>query len=168
MIARFVRRLHDLRSCERGASLVELAIVLPFLALLVVGLIETGRYMAFAIRLSNAAHAGAAYGVLNPTLADDPTDIENAACSDSTFSCTTSTPKPGTTAAPDTMFVSTSLGCTYSSGPPDPNCASPAPGVQRNMFVTVSTSATFRPLLKYPYLPYSVPMSATAVMQAGE
>jgi Flp pilus assembly protein TadG len=45
---------------ERGASLVELAIVLPFLAVLVFGVIDLGRAWQLQNRLANASREGAA------------------------------------------------------------------------------------------------------------
>jgi Flp pilus assembly protein TadG len=157
----------QLRRSDEGASFVELAVVLPVLALLVIGLIETGRWMAFGIRLGNAAHAGAAYGAQSQGVVTDSAGIASAACNDSAFSCTTSTPKPGQTASPDTMFVTSSVTCAYSDGTSDNACPLKT-GVTRNMFVHVSTSGTFKPLLKYPYMSNSIPMSATAVLQVTQ
>ena len=168
MIERFARRLFEIRCSDGGVSLVEFAIVLPMMALLLIGLIETGRWLAFGIRLGNAAHAGASWGAQNPSLITDNAHIASAACNDSGFSCTTSTPQPGHTASPDTMFITSSYSCTYSNGTANANCPLPGAGVTRNMFVNVSTSASFKPLLNYPYFPNPVAMSATASMQVSQ
>lgn len=162
-----LRNLRALRRSEGGVALVELAVVLPFLAFLLIGVIETGRYMAFGIQLGNAAHAGAQYAAENETTAYQASDIASSACGDSGFSCTTTTPKPGHTAGPDTMFIDSSVSCSYSDGTSDSNCPKKS-GVQRNMFVQVSTSGRFETLLHFPYLPASVPMAATATMQVGK
>lgn len=167
MIARCVRRLRELHRSDDGTSLVEFAIVVPMIALLLVGLIETGRFLSYGIRLGNAAHAGAQYGSAGEQQTFDPPGIAAAACGDATFTCTTATPKPGKTAAPDTMLVTSSVSCTYSDGSSDSACPIKS-GVTRNMFVQVSTSGTFRPLLKYPIFPNSVPMSASATIQSGQ
>lgn len=159
-----IARIH--RS-EEGAGLIELAVVLPLLALLVVGIVETGRYLAFSVRLSNAAHAGAQFGSQNQAAAHATSDIASAACSDSQFTCTTATPAPGATTSPDTMLVSSSVWCTYSDGSTNANCPD-AGTLQRNMFVQVSTSGTFKPLLHLPLMPNAVPMSAVAIVQVGE
>lgn len=161
--------LSKIRRSEDGSSFVELAIVLPLLAILVVGIIETGRWLAFGIQLSNAAHAGAQFGAQNEANAYQTVDIANAACNDSQFSCTTSTPAPGHTASPDTMFISSSVSCTYSNGTTSTSCPTPsASTVQRNMYVQVSTSGTFKPLMNLPLMPNSVPMSANAIIQVGQ
>jgi Flp pilus assembly protein TadG len=46
----------------KGQALVEIAFVLPILLLLVIGVIEVGRYAYISILVGNAARAGAAYG----------------------------------------------------------------------------------------------------------
>jgi Flp pilus assembly protein TadG len=49
---------------ERGAALVEFALILPLLMLVLIGVIEMGRVAYFSIEVANAAHAGAQYGAL--------------------------------------------------------------------------------------------------------
>lgn len=48
---------------ERGASLVEFAIVAPFLLILLFGIIDFGRYMAAAESVRAAAREGARFGI---------------------------------------------------------------------------------------------------------
>ncbi|MGA7354761.1 MAG: TadE/TadG family type IV pilus assembly protein, partial [Candidatus Cybelea sp.] len=64
---------------ESGASLVEFAILAPVMLVLLVGLIEVGRYTFFAILAANAARAGAAYGAQSTQKADDIPGMTNAA-----------------------------------------------------------------------------------------
>jgi Flp pilus assembly protein TadG len=52
------------RSRERGAALIEFALILPLLMLVLIGIIEMGRVAYFSIEVANAAHAGAQYGAL--------------------------------------------------------------------------------------------------------
>jgi Flp pilus assembly protein TadG len=59
MISRFRPRRHD-----DGASAVEFALVVPFLLLLVFGIISFGLYFAGALGLSNATREAARYGVV--------------------------------------------------------------------------------------------------------
>lgn len=42
-----------------GSAMVEFAIAMPFLVLLLIGVIELGRYMYFAIVAQHASEAGA-------------------------------------------------------------------------------------------------------------
>lgn len=144
--------------------MVEFALVLPMLALLVVGVVETGRFTAFSLRVSNAARAGAVFASIRPSVtAYDSSDIENAACADSGFTCSS-------TASSNTVTVTSNVYCTYSDGTADPSCALPAQGsgLQRKMFVHVATSASFTPLVHYPLLPSSVPMSAATDVEVDQ
>lgn len=150
--------------CEKGTGLVEFAIVLPLLATLVIGIIETGRFAAFSVRISNAARAGAQFAQSQgERTAYDTTDIANAACADAGFTCSS-------TASPNTMVVTVTNFCTYSDGTSDPACDPPAQGsgLQRLMYATVTASATFNPLLNYPLFPNSEQLSASTTMQVDQ
>ena len=151
MLARMIRN-------REGNALIELAIALPFLALLLVGFIEAGRYLALGVRLSNAAHAGVQYGAQGLTASADSAGIASAACGDSGFACTTATPKPGSSPSPDTMYVSSRSYCA--------SATSPCPAGYR--YVQVDTSGTFEPLLNYPMFGKAVPMSAQATQQVAQ
>ena len=170
MKRRFANLMGQLCRAHEGVALVEFAVIVPLMALLVIGLIEVGRFTSLSIRLSNSAHAGATYGIARTDgqNAFQSGNVASAACSDSGFTCLTSTPSPGKTATPDTMYITSSVSCTYSNGNTNNACPSPAPGVTRNMYITVNTSGTFKPLLHYPYMPNNVPMSAIATMQVGQ
>lgn len=133
---------------ERGAALIEFAIVLPMLVFFVIGIIETGRFLAFGVRLSNAAHAGAQFGAQGTAQALDSADIAGAACADSNFTCGNGT---------DQMKVTSSTSCSVKT--------SPCP--IGDFYVQVNASATFRPLLKYPYFNQSSTMSAQATQQVN-
>lgn len=50
---------------ERGAALIEFALVTPLLIMVLIGLIEVGRLAYFGIEVANAAHAGAQYGAMS-------------------------------------------------------------------------------------------------------
>lgn len=72
------RRLGVMLTSERGQSLVELALLTPILLILVIGIVEMGRYAAFSIEVGNAARAGAQYGAQSLAKAADTTGITNA------------------------------------------------------------------------------------------
>ena len=67
---------------QAGQALVELAFIIPILVLLLMGVIEIGRYLYIGILVGNAARAGAAYGSQNLVAAGDTTGINNAANND--------------------------------------------------------------------------------------
>ncbi len=52
---------------KRGQALVELALVLPLLILLIIGMMEFGRVFHSYLLITNAAREGARLGVIEPT-----------------------------------------------------------------------------------------------------
>jgi Flp pilus assembly protein TadG len=76
-----MKNVRHVRS-QAGQALVELAFVLPILVLLILGVIEIGRYAYISILVGNAARSGAAYGAQNLSTNGDTTGINNAANND--------------------------------------------------------------------------------------
>lgn len=135
---------------ERGTSLIELALVLPMLALLLVGLIEVGRYSTFAIMAANAARAGTQYGAQNLTTAKDTTGIENAALADAQALSSWATP-------------TARVLCSVNGGALT-TCSVPLPA-NNVYYVEVQVTGTFNSLLNYPLIPRHLPVSGSAVMR---
>ena len=75
-------RLAGILRSESGQSLAEMALMTPLLALLLIGVIELGRYAQTAILVGNAARTGAAYGAQSLGQAADTTGIKTAADND--------------------------------------------------------------------------------------
>lgn len=63
---RSTRRHRSLRGRDRGASVVELALITPVLALVVMGTLDLARCYRMQIRLENAAREGGAYAQVHP------------------------------------------------------------------------------------------------------
>lgn len=70
-----------MRKKEKGQSLVELALLLPLLLLMLMGLLDFGRVYYVTISLHDAAEEGAAYAAAHP---NDFTGISRRAASAST------------------------------------------------------------------------------------
>lgn len=138
--------LADFCRSETGASLVEFAIVAPLLALLLLGVIDFGRYMQIADVVTNAARAGVQYGAQTIGTASDTVGMQNAALSDA----------QGLAG----MTAQASYWCT-------PSCAVPPVG-RRIVYVQVTTTGTFQSLFHYPGLPTSVRVSDNAIMQVAQ
>ncbi len=51
---------------KAGQSLVELALTLPILLLLLVGVVDLGRVFNMSVALANGSREGARYGIINP------------------------------------------------------------------------------------------------------
>lgn len=138
---------------ESGASLVEMAVILPLFLLLLFGSVDFGRAYYLAVEVAGAAHAAANYGALNPT---DTTGIKNAATAD----------------APDvaSLVVGTpTYGCECSDGTAFSSNCTAAPTCTYNVVyrVSVTVSATYSTIFPWPKIPSSMTLSSTAVMRSG-
>lgn len=139
-----LKRLKNLR----GQSAVELALILPALALLLVVVADFGRVFYESIEVAHAARAGVQYGAQNYVTARDYSGMEDAALEDgSNISGLNAT----------ASYFCECSGATVSCSPP--GCAEP------DIFVKVTTSATFKTLLDYPGIGNTIPLSTTAIMQ---
>ncbi len=143
---------------ESGASLVEFALVAPVLILLLVGMIEIGRFAYYAILAANAARAGVAYGAQNVQTALDTTGIKNAVIADGQSLANWSAANAITVKQLCSVNGGTPTLCvTGSSGP--------AAGTV--YYVSVQVTGTFKSLLSYPGLPPSLPVSGNAIMRVA-
>jgi Flp pilus assembly protein TadG len=144
---------------------MELAFVLPVFVLLLLGVIEIGRYAYIAILVGNAARAGADYGAQSKML--DTVGIKNAADYDFAGS-TNGTPGPTNGQAYSALTVVSSQSCGCDSGgtitsfacSTDPDSC-PA-GSHWIVFVSVTASGTFSGLFNYPGIPKNLVISRTA------
>lgn len=135
---------------ESGAAVVELAIILPVLVLLAIGVAEFGRVYYTSITVANASTAGAQYASLNSGINDAA--IVQAARDDAGDATLAVTPInrvcrcPGSDAA---------VGCTSV-------CA--GYGVPQ-YFVEVTATKTISLIFRYPGLPTTVPVSRMSVFR---
>jgi Flp pilus assembly protein TadG len=144
--------------CERGSSLVELALTMPVLITLLLGAIDFGRVFFFALAVTQAASAGAWYGAQSPTKSLDSTGMQTtatASAGDITgFSATAS--RSCTCWSQSSMTESNMLSCGAL-------CASPS--VMR-IYVSVTGTGTFNTMVPWPGIPTTVPVTRTAKMRA--
>jgi Flp pilus assembly protein TadG len=132
---------------EKGTSLLELAFLLPILILLLLGIIDVGRYAELSIRVANAARAGAQYGAQSLADANDWQGIGQAVTYDA----------PKTTS-------NVSIVCYCSNSPCNPVNPCIAPNTQIQ-YVSVTVKGAFTPLFPYPGLPSFPNVSSTAQMR---
>lgn len=154
------------RTFERGVALVEFALAIPILIMLLIGLIEYGRYTYFCIEIGNAAHAGAAYGAQSSGIAANFTGMKNAAIADGQ-----------NTIVPLTVTnVTASDVCTCWNGtaetPSPPTAATcgtncTTAGARPVTYAKVTVTGTMSPLFNYTYLglPSSWTVSKTATIR---
>jgi Flp pilus assembly protein TadG len=148
------RNRFDLLGGEQGASLVELALMLPLFLLLILGAADFGRAFYLSMEIAGAADAAAMYGAQNPT---DTTGMENAAQED----------------APDVQNLSVgtpTYGCECSDGTnysancsTTPSCSSTTEVYRVNVTVT----GTYTPLFPWPGIPSSMSFSSSASMRSA-
>ncbi len=145
-------------SSQRGSSLVEMAFMLTFLMLLLIGVIDMGRAFYLSMEVASAARAGAQYGYESTANMKDTVGISTAATND----------------APDVtgLIVISHYGCMCSNGSsPNNNCGTPptcTSGFHLVNYVTVNTSATYSTLFPWPKVPASIALSSSAQLIAGQ
>jgi Flp pilus assembly protein TadG len=156
---RYTARLRGTAKSECGASLVELALLLPLLMLMFLGVVEIGRMFYVSIEVNNAARAGAAYGAQSNITAGDIAGMESVAQQDAPD-------VPGLTAtASYSCACSTAAGAITSLASCTDVCAA---GDHQIVFVSVYTSASFTTLSHFPGLPTPFTTYGKAVMRVSQ
>jgi Flp pilus assembly protein TadG len=170
MVSRRISPIQS-RELQRGQALVEFAFLLPALLLLLIGVIEIGRYAYIFILVGNAARAATAYGAQSLPLSADTTGITAAAVAD----FQSNGQDPAKLQVPAANQVTT-CGCDSSGSVVTANCdpsvntsAGTCPG-GAHWVVTLSVTAqgTFTSLFGYPGLPASLQVSRTSSMRVAQ
>ena len=143
---------------QAGNALVEFALVMPFLMLLLLGVVEIGRYAYFAIQVGNAARAGVQYGAQNGVTALDTTGITNAVKADGNNAVAALSVTPANYCWCYNGSSGTTVSCTGT-------CPSGSHLVE---YVQVTVSGAVNPLFNYPFLPSTLTVSNTATMRVQE
>jgi len=151
---------------QYGQAMVELAVVLPFLLLLGLGVIEMGRYAYIAMLIGNAAHAGAFYGSQSNGQSTDTNGITKAADYDFAGAVAT-TNANGQPVSKLTVTSSVSCGCDSAGAITSQACNDATVcSTTSHWVVIVSVTATgnFDSLFNYPGIPSPLAISRTASM----
>jgi Flp pilus assembly protein TadG len=138
-----------MRGGDEGQSLVETAVMFPLLIVLLAAGAEFARAAFAAIEVSSAAKAAVQYGAQNHSTVQDSTGMQTAAANDAAD-------LTGLTATP-----STSLICSDGTAVSSTDC----PGAHVEVILTVTTSATYNPLIHWPGLPTTFALSGQAVQK---
>lgn len=147
------------KKSDSGSSLAELALLLPLLVLMFLGVVELGRIFYASIEVNNAARAGAAYGAQSNITAGDTAGMIRVAQQDAPSI-------PGLTATASYYCAcSTAGGATTDLGSCQDTCAS---GDHEVIFVKVNTSASFSTLSKFPGLPTPFTTHGQAIMRVSQ
>jgi Flp pilus assembly protein TadG len=162
-----LRRRSGIGHPQSGQSLVEVALLLPFLSLLLLGVIEVGRYAYIAILVGNAARAGVGYGIQSNAQSVDQVGITLAAKND--FQNNGQNVNLLTIDAPvvvcgcDSAGTVTTAGCSATTNPTAGTCAAGHWVVT----LTVTAHGTFNSLFNYPLIPASITVSRSAAMRVN-
>jgi len=160
-------------NCARcsGQALVELALVLPVLLLLTLGVIELGRYAYISILVGNAARAGAAYGAqsVTKTGTDNP-DIATAAKLDFGGGGSSNGLNSSTLTVSNFATCGCDVGGTISSDTAGNCTPSTPPSCAGHWVITIHVTASgqFASLFKYPGIPTPLDISRTASMRVAD
>jgi Flp pilus assembly protein TadG len=144
-----------------GQSFVELALVLPVLAVILLVAADFGRLFYTYVEVINAARAGAQYGSNSVITAADAAGMGIAAKQDgvnvanltvTATQCTCGTPTA------NVLACASNPACTS-------NCCTDDP---QGNYVIVNASAPFAMIVKYPGIPSSITLTSQAVMQVQQ
>jgi len=161
---RFARTISGSQS---GQSLVEVALLTPLLLLLLIGVIEMGRFAYIGILVGNAAKAGAAYA--SQSLEDaSPSVVANVqAAVNNDF-------QNNLPSAPTlTVQITNSCGCDSGGAITSATCNGTATagtcptGSHWVVMASVTCSGTFGALFNFPGMPKSLTISRTANMRVA-
>lgn len=135
-----------------GASFVELALVLPLFLMMLIPVVDLGRGFYAAIEVASAAHAGAIYGVENPS--DTVGMVQAAKAGASNLSNVT---------------ANATYGCECSDGTSDVVSCTSTPTCTYNYvtYVDVTVTSPYRTVFGYPGLPSSMNITREFRLRAG-
>ena len=146
---------------DSGQSMLEFALMLPFLMLLMVGVIEIGRAIYYTVEVNHAATAGVVYGSQNATTAQNVGQMQTYATADAAVTGMSATAVNGCA-----CDYGNGTSCSYplasQSNCPGFSCTS---GGQVVECVQVTTQATITPIFHFPGLPMSYQANGEAVMR---
>lgn len=149
------RKLDRIRSCERGASLAELAVALPILIMIMLGAVDFGRVWSEGLALSNAVRAGAQYGSESTVAALDTVGIKRSVLEDLESVMDASEIKAITVTSYCECEDGTSVKCDLKCGVTTPRT-----------YVQVRIDKRFRTLFPYPGVPKEVDLVRQARCRA--
>jgi Flp pilus assembly protein TadG len=147
-------KMHSNYRSRNGASMVDMAIAAPVLALILVIGTDFGRLYYTNIEVANAARAGAQYGSQSLIAAADSPGMSTAAKTDG---------------ANLTGMTVTSKQCTCMTSTTVAACdASYCTSNPQATFVEVDTNETFHTILTYPGVPSSIALAGKAIMRVEQ
>jgi Flp pilus assembly protein TadG len=136
---------------ETGSAMVETSLMLPLFVTMLVGAVEFGTIAFAKVEVTNAAKAGAQYGMQSASNAGDVTGIQTAASND----------------APDITLGSTAVShsCICSNGSASTCLSTDCSTSHIETILTVKTQTTISSKIRLPGLPHSYTLYGQAVQK---
>lgn len=140
------------RRHDGGVAAIEFAIVIPLLVMMLICAVDLGMGIFRHMQVQNSAQAGAQYAM---GTAFSATAISNAVANATGYTGVTATPSP---------FQY--CGCADSAGITPISCGAPcAAGKTYGQYVSVSSQATYTPILPYPIISPKFTLTGQAVVR---
>ena len=153
---------------ERGDALIELAVMFSLVGVpLLLGTVQMGFLVYDSVEISNAANAGALYGMQNSGYASSSSGITSAAQAEAADFGTKLTVTP-TTYYACTNAVGGTQYPTSSYTQPQAQTHCTGTGNVALEFIQVIASASVTPLIHCPGLPTSYTLTDTSVMEVEQ
>ena len=147
---------------QSGQALVEVGLLLPMLVLLLLGVVELGRYSYVGILVANAARAGTSYGTQTLSQSVDTGGITTAARND----FKTNGQNPTNLAVTSTVSCGCDSGGTVSAfvctGTGAGTCATGSHWVVQ---LSVTASGTFNAVFNSSFFPTTITVTRTSAMR---
>jgi Flp pilus assembly protein TadG len=144
---------------ESGQALVEVAFASTILVLLLIGVIDFGRFDNDGLLVANSARAGVQYAVQSNVAASSTPHITSAASNDEGNSFTiTATPTVTQQCVGGLTIYNASAVCSSAQSLLGYHSIT-------RIAVAVTPSGSFAPMLRYPGIPTSISISHAATMQ---
>jgi Flp pilus assembly protein TadG len=145
---RYIERLRPVLRKDDGQALIETALSVLFFIFLIFGTTEFVRLAYAGIEVSNAAKAAVEYATQSSATSGDATGVQNAASAEAPNLTVTATLQPLSIICSDGSAYNTTSGC--------------AAGTFAQTTVTVTTSATYNPLIHITGFPNTFTLKGRA------
>lgn len=161
------KSLLDRLACQRGSALLEVALIVSIFGIpLLIGTSEMGFLAYYSMEVSDAAYAGASYGMNSTTYAANASGITSAAQTEapdfgSGLAVTTSTYYACSLALAGTQY-------TGSNAQANANAGCTGATNHAVQLVSVQTSATVTPQVHCPGLPSTFTVTGFSVMEVEQ
>jgi hypothetical protein len=142
-------------SSDDGSATVELALIVPMLVLIMLGVLDLGRVFYWSISVDSVARAGVGYGSKDVPSSQDIPGMEAAALADADDVAGLDIDAAQVCRCPDQAPVI--VACTV------PLCSD---GTPIRIYAEVTVTGTFTPIIPYPGGPGAITVTRTARMRA--